>query len=72
MKDALSPRTYRALGQLTQIFNCAERALQRDITHPPRPGLQVTSIPPELSITQQGVQLNSDLLPHSPRESLLL
>lgn len=72
MKPAFSPHIYATLGQLSQVLNCAERVLERDITRRCLTPLQVTSIPPDISLTEEAIHLNGHLLPNGPREGLLL
>ena len=71
MKERISVQVRDALGRLSQVISCADRALQRDITTEDEVAEDVT-YPPLKILRQEGVEPSRNPLADSPRKSLFL
>ena len=71
MKERISVSVRDALGRLSQVISCADRALQRDITTEDEVAEDVT-YPPLTILRQESVEPSRNPLPDSPSKGLFL
>lgn len=71
MKERISVSVRDALGRLSQVISCADRALQRDITTEDEVAENVT-YPPLTILRQESVEPSRNPLPDSPSKGLFL
>lgn len=71
MKERISVSVRDALGRLSQVISCADRALQRDITTDEECAEDHT-YPPLTILRQESVEPSRNPLPDSPSKGLFL